>query len=138
MPVFSARSKEKLLTCHEDLQRLFNKVIEHRDCTIICGYRGEVEQNEAYFNGHSKLMYPQSMHNKRPSLAVDVAPYFDCEPHIRWEDTYSFYNFIGYVQGIADTMNIKIRSGADWDNDSDFHDQSFFDTPHYELIVGSK
>lgn len=135
MPSFSARSKEKLLTCHPDLQRLFNKVIESRDCTILCGRRGEEEQNEAFRQGHSRLAYPHSKHNATPSLAVDVAPYFELEPHIRWDDTYSFYEFIGYVRAIADELGIRIRSGGDWDNDYDFADQTFFDLPHFELIL---
>jgi peptidoglycan L-alanyl-D-glutamate endopeptidase CwlK len=93
------------------------------------------EQNEAYRGGYSKLRFPHSMHNSMPSNAVDVVPYFDCEPHVRWEDDESFYNFIGYVQGIADEMGIKIRSGSDWDMDGNFHDQSFFDFPHFELVL---
>jgi hypothetical protein len=62
-------------------------------------------------------------------------PYFGCEPHIRWNDVESTYNFIGYVQGIADELGIKIRSGADWDMDNNFHDQSFMDLPHFELVL---
>jgi peptidoglycan L-alanyl-D-glutamate endopeptidase CwlK len=135
MPSFSQTSKRRLATCHPDLQKLFNKVIEHRDCTIICGYRTEGEQDEAYRTGHSQLKFPESMHNFNPSAAVDVMPYFDSEPHIRWNDVESTYNFIGYVQGIADELGIKIRSGSDWDIDLDFHDQSFMDLPHFELVL---
>ena len=135
MPQFSESSRQKLQTCHRDLQMLFNLVVVKRDCTIICGHRGKEEQNEAYRTGRSKLVFPQSMHNQSPSLAVDVMPYFDCEPHIRWEDTESTYNFIGYVQGIADQLGIKIRSGADWNSDLDFHNQTYFDLPHYELVL---
>lgn len=135
MPQFSAASKSKLATCHPDLQRLFNEVIKYRDCTIICGYRGEEEQNEAYRTGKSQLRFPHSMHNLEPSPAVDVMPYFDTEPHIRWNDIESTYEFIGFVKGIAFTMGIDIRNGADWDMDSDFHDQTFIDLPHYELVL---
>jgi peptidoglycan L-alanyl-D-glutamate endopeptidase CwlK len=136
MPSFSITSKRRLATCHPDLQKLFNKVIERRDCTIICGHRTEEEQNEAYRTGHSQLKFPQSKHNLNPSNAVDVMPYFDCEPHIRWNDLESTYNFIGYVQGIADELGVKIRSGSDWDLDLDFNDQSFMDLPHFELVLG--
>jgi hypothetical protein len=61
-------------------------------------------------------------------------PYFYMEPHIRWDDIESMYNFVGYVQGIADQLGIKIRSGADWDMDGDFGDQSFIDAAHFELV----
>jgi peptidoglycan L-alanyl-D-glutamate endopeptidase CwlK len=134
MASFSAASKEKLLTCHPDLQRLFNRVVERRDCTIISGRRGEPEQNELFRTGFSQMKYPWSAHNYKPSKGVDVMSYHECEPHIRWDDIESTYNFIGYVQGMADLMDIEIRSGADWDNDNDFHDQSFIDAAHFELV----
>lgn len=75
MPKYSEKSKQRLEQCHEDLQTLFNEVINHIDVSIICGYRGEEEQNKAFNAGHSKLKYPKSKHNKIPSLAVDVYPY---------------------------------------------------------------
>ena len=135
MPQFSTHSKSRLATCHLDLQRLFNKVIERRDCSVLSGHRGEAEQNELLRKGFSRLAYPHSKHNTTPSIAVDVMPYHDCEPHIRYNDVEACYNFIGYVQGIADTLGIKIRSGADWDIDLDFDDQSFVDVAHFELVL---
>ena len=135
MPSFSSTSEEKLDTCHPDLVRLFREVIKTRDCTILDGHRGAEEQNEAFRKGYSRLAFPHSKHNSVPSMAIDVAPYFECEPHIRWNDSESFYNFIGYVQRVADELGVKIRSGADWDMDYDFHDQTFFDLPHFELVA---
>lgn len=135
MPQFSTRSRANLMTCHYDLQRLFNKVIERRDCTVLSGRRGEVEQNELLRKGFSRLAYPHSKHNTDPSIAVDVMPYHDCEPHIRYKDLESCYNFVGYVQGIADEFGINIRSGADWDSDLEFDDQSFVDVAHFELVI---
>ena len=134
MAEFSAASKRRLLTCHPKLQKLFNKVIETYDCTILWGHRGKEEQDKSYFRGFSKVKYPHSKHNKQPSMAVDVMPYFDLEPHVRWEDTESIYHFVGYVQAIADIEGIKIRSGADWDMDFEFDDQTFVDAAHFELI----
>ena len=134
MPSFSTASRKRLLTCHPDLQRLFNRVIERRDCTIVSGRRGEVEQNELYRTGFSQRKYPYSMHNQSPSVGVDAMPYHDCEPHLRWEDIESTYNFIGYVQGIADLLDIEIRSGADWNMNDEFDDQSFVDVAHFELV----
>ena len=64
-----------------------------------------------------------------PSLAADVVPY-----PIDWEDHQRFYMFVGIVQGIAASMNIKIRCGADWDGDMEIKDQNFHDLPHFELL----
>jgi len=129
MPSYSRRSSNKLKTCHPDLQRLFNEVVKHFDCTIICGHRSEEEQSDAYYSGRSRLRYPESKHNKQPSLALDVAPY-----PINWNDKERFYYFAGVVKGIATQMNIPIRWGGDWDTDTDVHDQTFFDLPHFELL----
>ena len=68
------------------------------------------------------------MHNNKPSLAIDVAPY-----PIDWDDKISFYHFVGYVKGTADQLGIKIRCGADWNCNNNLHDQTFFDLTHFEL-----
>ena len=133
MPKFSRRSKAELSTCVQDLQNLFNEVIKHYDCKVLCGTRGEEEQNKAYREGRSTKEYPNSQHNLYPSMAVDVAPYFAKKPHIRWDDTEKFYHFAGYVQAVADQLGIKIRSGLNWDMDDELHDQTLFDGPHFEI-----
>ena len=52
---FSHISRSRLNTCHPDLITLFNTVIRNYDCSILCGHRGELEQNEAFDNGYSQL-----------------------------------------------------------------------------------
>lgn len=121
MPSFSTRSAARLLTCHHDLQRLFNEVIKHVDCTILCGHRGEQEQNEAYALGHSKVRFPNSKHNPNPSMAVDVAPY-----PVDWNDLNRFREFAVIVKECAARMGIKVRHGGDW--------KGFPDWPHWELV----
>ena len=74
MPLFSQTSKARLSTAHPDLQRLFNEVVKHWDCTIVCGHRGKEEQDKAFAEGKSKVKWPNGRHNKLPSLAVDVMP----------------------------------------------------------------
>lgn len=123
---FSKRSKENLSQAHEDLQVLFNEVIKCRDCSVICGYRGEKEQNEAFDNGKSLLKYPNSKHNKIPSLAVDIVPY-----PIAWDDIKRFEEFGDFVLKKAESLkkegriNGKIIWGGNW--------KKFKDYPHYEL-----
>lgn len=144
---------ERLATCDERLQRLFNRVILGYDCSILCGHRGEEEQTEAFESKKSKVQWPDSKHNLFPSLAVDAAPY-----PIVWPETLKmlnrfkegrgtivqvmmvikdlarFYHFAGYVLGIAEEMGIPLRWGGDWDGDKDFKDQAFDDLPHFELM----
>lgn len=126
---FGKKSKSNLEECHPLLQEIFNEVIKNYDCSVLCGSRSREEQNELFRTGKSKLEYPNSKHNKSPSMAIDVAPY-----PIDWNDFNRFYHFMGYVTGIADKLNIEIRCGGDWDMDNSFKDQSFHDMPHFELI----
>lgn len=125
---FSKRSLNNLATCHHQIQDLFNEVIKHYDCTVIEGHRTKERQIELYLGGQSKLTWPNSKHNTYPSMAADVVPY-----PIDWRDTKRFYYFGGLVKGIATQMGIDIRWGGDWDGDNSFKDQSFNDTPHFEL-----
>lgn len=130
MPAFSRRSLDNLSTCHVSLQKLFTEVIKEYDCTVIQGERTKAEQDEYFRTGKSKVQYPNSKHNSSPSLAADVVPF-----PIDWENRHRFYHFAGYVKGVADTLGIKIRCGADWDGDNDFTDQRFHDMPHFELVL---
>jgi peptidoglycan L-alanyl-D-glutamate endopeptidase CwlK len=133
MASFGASSLKTLSTCDERIQRLFNEVVKGWDCTIICGHRGEADQTRLYLEGKSKLQFPASKHNSSPSLGVDVAPYYEVAPHIRWNDDKGFRTFAGYVMGVANSLGIPIRWGGDWDGDHDFSDQTFNDLVHFEI-----
>ena len=128
MPRFGTKSKGRLSSCHPDLQKVFNKVIERVDCSIICGQRGEADQNKAYKEGRSKVKYPNGRHNANPSNAVDVAPY-----PVDWEDLERFTLFAGYVLGIAQSMEIELIWGNDWNGDFNTKDTNFKDYPHFEI-----
>lgn len=133
MPQYSPASLKHLYEAHDALQTVFMEVIKHVDCAIIEGYRSKEEQDKAFHAGKSKLKFPDSKHNKKPSMALDVIPL-----PIDWKDTKRFYLFIGFVKGVASQMGIEIRSGGDWDGDFDLKDQTFFDLPHFELVLNEK
>ena len=141
MPRYSSKSAARLETCNHHLQILFNELIKHRDCSILCGQRDEATQNLAFFAGVSKVQYPNSKHNTSPSNAVDAVPYINGRACF---DTENCRMFAGYVKGFADAMNLggriscRIRSGADWDTDGDVHDQSFHDLCHFEIVERSR
>lgn len=128
MPSFSGPSKKRLSTCDKKLQTLFNEVVKHFDCSVLCGHRGEEEQNKAYKAGNSQKQFPHGKHNKLPSNAVDVAPY-----PIDWDDRERFQYFAGFVLGTAKQLNINIRYGGDWDGDNDLKDNNFDDLVHFEI-----
>lgn len=134
MPNFGLISTARLNTCDHRLQHVLREVVIHRDCIILCGNRGEEEQNRAFREGNSTKQWPDSKHNKLPSEAVDVAPYWPLSPHVHWNDVEHFYWFAGYVVRVADEMGIRLRWGGDWDSDGDFHDQRFMDLVHFEVL----
>ena len=128
MPSFSDTSKKRLSTCDKKLQTLFNEVVKHFDCSVLCGHRGEEEQNKAYKAGNSQKQFPHGKHNKLQSNAVDVAPY-----PLDWDDRERFQYFAGFVLGTAKQLNINIRYGGDWDGDNDLKDNDFDDLVHFEI-----
>jgi len=136
MPKFSELSKKRLKTCHREIISIMSSAIRYTDFTILCGYRGEVQQNRAFEGGNSKLPYPQSKHNKHPSMAVDVCPY-----PIDWNDINAFKKLNTIIMIVADVqfeigvIKHRVRWGGDWDMDGETNDNKFNDLGHYELVV---
>jgi len=127
---FTPFSKENLEECDVRLQMLFTKVLQIHDISILCGHREETAQNQMYKEGLTRARWPKSAHNKKPSLAVDVAPI-----PVNWKDREKFIYLAGIVMGLAETMGLNIRWGGDWDGDGNFKDQSFNDLAHFELVL---
>lgn len=140
MPQFGKTSKERLATCHPDLQLILNTAIKTVDCSIFCGHRNKANQNKAFDAGLSQVKWPDSKHNVFPSLAVDCGPYFPELRNTDWEDYKAFAVFAGYCMRIADELLEKelithrLRWGGDWDGDGRTADESFVDLPHFELV----
>ena len=133
MPRFGKKSKERLATCDERLQKVFNEVIKFVDCSILEGYREKERQNQLFDEGKTKVIYPNGRHNSNPSRAVDVTPY-----PVNWKDRERQTLFAGFVLGVANQMGIKLRWGGDWDMDFEVMDNRFDDFPHFELDKSEK
>ena len=137
MNKWSSRSQKQYDTLHPELQLVANIVLQIHNCSLLCGYRGEEEQNEAYYLGNSKLKYPESKHNSNPSMAMDLAPYIKGQSY--W-DREQVLHFAGIVIAVAHIMfeqghmKYKLRWGGDWDSDNNFKEHSFFDGIHFELV----
>ena len=131
MPKFGKTSRERLATCDERLQKVFNEVIKTYDCTVTCGQRGEEDQNKAYNEGRSKVKYPHGKHNGSPSKAIDVYPY-----PINFKSYQRMCQFAGFVIGIAKSMDIDLIWGRDWHSQwytKDKNTTSLKDYPHFEI-----
>ena len=128
MAKFSMTSIKRLATCDARLQQIANAAIVKYDFTVLCGHRGEEDQNDAFERGTSKLKFPNSKHNKWPSRAMDLAPF-----PIDWDDIGRFKELAKIVLEEAKRIGVKVRWGADWDRDGDWRDEKFRDWPHFEL-----
>jgi peptidoglycan L-alanyl-D-glutamate endopeptidase CwlK len=132
------RSKQQLVTCHHDLVTLANRVLQIHDASVIFGYRNRLLQNQAYRLGHSKLQFPDSLHNLFPSAAIDLGPYLPGY-RVTYDREHTLY-FAGIVLGVADCLyqtgeiSHQIRWGGDWDRDHNFREHSFYDGIHFELV----
>ena len=130
MPQFSNRSKERLATCDERLQRVLNLVIQVVDFTVLQGHRSVEEQQELYAQGRTKPgaivthidgVTKKGNHNYVPSRAVDIAPW-----PIDWNDLPRFRNLATAVKVAAVALGYDVRWGGDW--------QTFKDYPHFEIV----
>ncbi len=127
MPNFGNRSKSNLENVNPRLVEVCNDAIKTFDFSVLCGHRNEEDQNKAFDEKKSTLKYPESNHNKKPSDAVDLAPY-----PIDWENKAAFYKLASIMFFSANRIGIKLRWGGDWDRDASRRDQSFNDLPHFE------
>lgn len=125
---FNIKSLTQLETCHTDLIILFYEVIKYFDCSVLEGHRNKTRQNILYLK-FSRVIWPNSKHNKIVSEAIDVAPY----PYEK-DNINRFIYFAGFVLGIAKMLNINIRWGGDWNSNNKLSDNKFNDLAHFELI----
>ena len=108
MPKFGKRSRERLATCDERLQKVFNEVIKFVDCSVLEGHRGQERQDQLFDEGKTKVRFPNGRHNSDPSRAVDVTPY-----PINWQDRERQTLFAGFVIGVANQKGITLRWAGD-------------------------
>lgn len=135
---FGKTSAQRLLTCHHDLQMVMREALAIGliDITILEGYRPREKQDEYYYNKpqKSKVKWPRSKHNKKPSNGVDAAPWI--KDHISFNKAHCCV-LAGIILTCAKKLSISIRWGGNWDMDDEpITDQDFQDLLHYERIGG--
>lgn len=131
--VLGRNSRARLDTCHPAIvllvERVFASGLLPMDIAVLCGHRGQVEQDAAFKARRSKLRWPKSKHNQIPSLAVDIVPWVGKGLSWEWPD----YHLIAPVikaewarmeaEGLTDGRSLTW--GGDW--------KGFPDGPHWEL-----
>lgn len=130
MPSFSKQSQQMLNTCHHDLQAIFNAVEQEVECEIRCGHRTREEQERAFIKGYSGFHWPESHHNEKPSMAVDVVPV-----GVAPDDSDRWHWFGGYVKGLADRLYAEgvVSHRLHWAGDHGDPELNKF--PHFEIYM---
>ena len=133
---FGNGSKKRLGTCDTRLITLANIVLDYGffDFGILEGHRTEDRQNHYYHHGKSKVQWPNSKHNSKPSRAFDYVLWLNGRPTSHDRDRPSYYMAIGVFKVEAMRLGVDIRSGGDWDGDWSVTDQKFNDLMHIEIL----
>ena len=126
---FGKRSRKRLEGVHPDLVKVAEECLNLMDIAIIEGVRSLDKQKDYLRTGATKTLKSKHLIGH----ALDLTPYpVDMTSDMGIK---RHYYMAGMLRGIAHMMNIKIRSGADWDRDKIYlSDQSFDDLPHIELV----
>jgi peptidoglycan LD-endopeptidase CwlK len=141
---FSASSKRKLDTVHPKLRLLIQAVMDEQveDFMVIEGVRTLERQKELLAKGVTRTLASKHLpDNMGYSRAIDIAPI-----PLDFSDKQAFKRLIKRVKAKAKELNIRIRSGSDWDmNDvvdeeelknyiAKFKRRPLVDYPHLELV----
>lgn len=144
MPKFGNASKQRLATCHPDLQKVLNEAIKYIDFSVVEGYRTQADQEKYVKEGKSKTLNSKHLLRYCPeyggkySYAVDVVPYFSTTPHTDFNDREEFCLLAGVILSTAKRLKEegKIKSTIGWGgkwNRRRIKDNSFFDGPHFQI-----
>ncbi len=125
MPTFSKKSLDRLATVDRKLYDICSEAIRTIDFSVICGHRGQEEQDAAVAAGKSHTPWPTSKHNSTPSQAVDLIPY-PFNPLTDWKNIEKFRDINAHMQVAADKLGHKIRWGGTFTTIKDYD--------HWELI----
>lgn len=118
---FSSKSKDALSTCHPDIIKVCERVIQDYDFSVIEGYRDRERQDKMVAEGFSQLYWPGSYHNKWPSRAVDIIPY-----PTGYDVIEEFFVLATHVYKVCLELDVKLEWGGHW--------ESFKDYPHWQLV----
>lgn len=124
---FSTKSEQLLNTVYKELNILAHEVIKISpiDFSITEGFRDRMKQKELYNEGKSRTLKSKHCECK----AIDI---MCCKERYK-EPLRDIYIVIGLFLAKAKELNINIRVGALWDNNST-KDNNFIDAFHIELI----
>ena len=113
---WGTKSKRIRATLDPRLQVIVDELLNYVDVSLTSGYRDREEQNGLFENNRTQVRFPDSKHNRKPSLAVDLQP----SPYPKNDN--DLRAALGYIAGlammIAHNHGWQLRWGGDWNRNS--------------------
>ena len=138
---FGKRSLDNLAGVNPKLIDVVHAVMELQimDFSVVEGLRTKERQKELFDARKSRTM--NSKHLKQSDgygHAVDLYPYPIDMRRVNTGNAKEIIRF-GVLAGLmlkcAQESCVNVRWGGDWDKDGETLDHSFFDAPHFEIIL---
>lgn len=130
------RSLERLNGVDKRLVAVVKRAIEIStvDFTVIEGVRTKQRQAELYAQGRTAPgpVVTWTMQSKHiQGLAVDLCPFVDGK--IDWNTRAHFNSISSAMFLAAEELGVKIRWGADWNQNGKPFEKGETDSPHFEI-----
>lgn len=138
---FGAKSIQNLVGVHPQLVSVVQAVMHMQvmDFSVNEGVRTRERQTLLVAQGKSKTM--DSKHLVQADgfgHAVDLYPYPVNMPLVHKGDAREIFRFgqlCGLMLSEAKRQGVLLVNGADWDSDGQTLDHTFFDAPHFQLVL---
>ena len=104
------------------------------DILVIEGVRTQARQDELYAQGRTKPGKVVTWTRSSKHIigqAVDIAP--QIAGAIPWGDAAKFDQIAQAMLQAAEDLKIKVRWGANWDQDGNPRENGEYDSPHWEV-----
>lgn len=137
----SSKSLDNLNGVHPKLVCVVHDVIamQKMDFSVSEGLRSLERQKELFTQGRSKTM--ASKHLKQDDdfgHAVDLYPYpinMVAVHSGKAQEIIRFGVLAGLMFAAAQKNGVQLRWGGDWNGDGQTLDHTFFDAPHFEIVI---
>jgi peptidoglycan L-alanyl-D-glutamate endopeptidase CwlK len=139
---FGERSKRNMQGVHHELVNVCERalLISNVDFAVIEGLRSKERQRELYAQGRSRpgSIVTWTLTSKHcDGLAVDLLPVNPATGKIdgaSWNYLEGFQEISAAMFAAAESLDVIIRWGRNWDMDSKVGERGENDSPHFELV----
>ena len=131
--ILSQKSLDRLAVVDPRLVAVVKRAIQitTQDFMVLEGYRSQERQDELYAQGRTKpgpVVTWVKVGTHTSGTAVDLVPY-----PVDWNDLSKFDAISKAMFDAAKELGVKIRWGANWNQNGTPRERGESDSPHFEL-----